>query len=202
MKVRMTQRDLNTGDVEIREMTASLMEAVQNGATIKDLQGVTQDLMDGIYAFAHRFYQQGRLDDAEVFFRFLCIYDFYNAEYAMGMAAVCQLKKNYAKAIDLYALAFSLSKNDYRPMFHKGQCHLMMGRARMAGRCLEVAACTAPRSRFPSCAAAGIGWSRSIRARAGRSVRNWSRCATARCGRGRRAGCRPGRLRTARGKSR
>src|SRR5260370_30966161 len=134
----MTQRDVNIDDAEMQEMTASLMEAVQNGATLKDLQGVPQDLMDGIYAFAHRFYQHGRLDDAEVFFRFLCIYDFYNAEYPMGLTAVCQLKKNYPKAIDLYALAFSLSKNDYRPMFHTGQCHLMMGKAPMARRCFEV----------------------------------------------------------------
>jgi type III secretion system low calcium response chaperone LcrH/SycD len=134
----MTQSDLNIGGVDVEEMTAAVMEAVQKGATLKDLQGVPQDLMDGVYAFAHRFYQQGKLDDAEVFFRFLCIYDFYNAEYAMGLAAVCQLKKNYSKAIDLYALAYSLSKNDYRPMFHTGQCHLMMGKAPLARRCFEV----------------------------------------------------------------
>ncbi|KVD78019.1 chaperone protein SicA [Burkholderia sp. ABCPW 14] len=138
----MTQNEMdlnnNVGDAELERMTSALLEAVQNGATLKDLQGVPQDLMDGIYAFAYRFYQQGKLDDAEVFFRFLCIYDFYNTEYALGLAAVCQLKKNYQKAIDLYALAFSLSENDYRPMFHTGQCHLMMGKAALARRCFNV----------------------------------------------------------------
>ncbi|WP_415869720.1 type III secretion system translocator chaperone SicA [Burkholderia ubonensis] len=121
----------------MEQMTASVIEAIQAGATIKDIQGVSQDLMDGIYAYAYRFYQQGRLDDAEVFFRFLCIYDFYNVDYAMGLAAVFQLKRNYAKAIDLYALAFALAKDDYRPMFHVGQCHLMQGKGALARRSFE-----------------------------------------------------------------
>ncbi|WP_407973344.1 type III secretion system translocator chaperone SicA (plasmid) [Burkholderia pyrrocinia] len=118
----------------MEQMASSMIEAIQSGATIKDIQGVSQDMMDGVYAYAYRFYQQGKLDEAEVFFRFLCIYDFYNVEYAMGLAAVFQLKGNYAKAIDLYALAFALAKDDYRPMLHVGQCHLMLGKAALARR--------------------------------------------------------------------
>ncbi|KUY81458.1 MULTISPECIES: type III secretion system translocator chaperone SicA [unclassified Burkholderia] len=128
----MAQKTRDSDVFELEEMAPSMFEAIQAGATIKDMQGISQDLMDGIYAYAYRFYQQGRLDEAEVFFRFLYIYDFYNVDYAMGLAAVFQLKKSYAKAIDLYALAFALAKDDYRPMFHVGQCHLMMGRAALA----------------------------------------------------------------------
>ncbi|RWA50978.1 chaperone protein SicA [Cupriavidus sp. UYMSc13B] len=130
--------DESLDDAEMQRMAAAVMEAVQDGASLKDLQGVPQDLMDGVYAFAYRFYQQGRLDDAEKFFRFLCIYDFYNAEYVLGLAAVCQLKGNYAKAIDLYALAFALSKDDHRAMFQTGQCHLRMGKTGLARRCFCV----------------------------------------------------------------
>lgn len=119
------------------EVTESLLKAMRTGMTIKDVQGVSQATMDGIYRFAYDFYQQGRLDDAEIFFRFLCIYDFYNADYAMGLAAVCQLKKNYVKAIDLYALAFALAKGDYRPMFYTGQCQLMLGKAAIARECFR-----------------------------------------------------------------
>ncbi|KVT54019.1 hypothetical protein WK55_22050 [Burkholderia ubonensis] len=133
----MTQKARDFDTVELEQTASSIMEAIQSGATIKDIQGVSQDVMDGIYAYAYRFYQQGRLSDAEVFFRFLCIYDFYNVDYAMGLAAVFQLKRNYAKAIDLYALAFALAKDDYRPMFHVGQCHLMMGKAALARRSFD-----------------------------------------------------------------
>lgn len=136
----MTKSEMKTqaNDADVKQVAATVLEAVQNGATLKDMRGVSQDLMDGIYAFAHRFYQQGKLDDAEVFFRFLCVYDFYNPEYALGLAAVHQLKKNYSKAIDLYALSYSLSKDDYRPMFHTGQCHLMMRKAALARKCFEI----------------------------------------------------------------
>jgi tetratricopeptide (TPR) repeat protein len=58
----------------------------------------------------------------------------------MGLAAVYQLKKDYQKAIDFYALAYSLSKDDYRPMFYAGQCNLMQRRAVQARKCFEIVA--------------------------------------------------------------
>lgn len=123
---------------QAEEAAGALFQAIKGGVTIKDVQGISQETMDGIYRYAYDFYQKGRLNDAEVFFRFLCIYDFYNADYAMGLAAVCQLKKNYAKAIDLYALAFALSKQDYRPMFYTGQCQLLQGKAALARECFRI----------------------------------------------------------------
>lgn len=128
---------LSENEAAAEEAVGELFRAVERGLTIKDIQGVSQQTMDGIYRYAYDFYQQGRLDDAEVFFRFLCIYDFYNADYAMGLGAVCQLKKNYVKAIDLYALAFALSKSDYRPMFYAGQCQLLRGKAALARECFR-----------------------------------------------------------------
>lgn len=47
----------------------------------------------------------------------------------MGLAAVYQLTKRYEKAAELYALAFVLAKDDYRPLFHAGQCNLMLKKA-------------------------------------------------------------------------
>jgi len=118
-------------------MAEQVVQAVLDGATLKDLRGITCDQMDSLYAFAYEFYEQGRLDDAEKFFHFLCIYDFYNAHYWMGLAAVHHLKQNYQKAVDLYAVAFAHGKNDYRPMFYTGQCQLALGKAGKAKVCFE-----------------------------------------------------------------
>ncbi|MBX9295503.1 type III secretion system translocator chaperone SicA [Chromobacterium piscinae] len=115
-----------------------IWQAVSEGATLKDVQGIPQDLMDGLYAHAYDFYNKGRLDDAETFFRFLCIYDFYNPDYIIGLAAVSQLKKQFQKAADLYAVAFALGKNDYRPVFFTGQCQLFMRKAAKARQCFEL----------------------------------------------------------------
>lgn len=128
----------NITDEELDSVSDQLLDALQNGARIQDIHGVSNDTMQDIYKLAYDFYHQGKLDDAESLFRFLCIYDFYNPEYAMGMAAVNQLKKNYAKAIEFYALAYSLAKEDYRPMYYAGQCNLMLRQASQAKKCFKI----------------------------------------------------------------
>lgn len=128
-----------TEDIVSAERVAEkAWEAVSAGATLKDIHGIPEDMMEGLYAHAYDFYNKGRLDEAETFFRFLCIYDFYNPDYIMGLAAVCQLKKQFQKACDLYAVVFALSKNDYRSVFFTGQCQLFMRKAAKARQCFEL----------------------------------------------------------------
>lgn len=129
--------DSHTQQSQMDELAQLLFEGAQSGAAIKDLKGVSDDLLESVYAYAHRFYTDGRLDEAETFFRFLYLYDFYNGDYALGLAAVLQMKKDYAKAIDMYALAYALLKGDERPMLHVGQCHLAMGKLTLAKGCFE-----------------------------------------------------------------
>lgn len=115
-----------------------LLEALLSGATLQDIQQVPPEFMEGMYAHAYDFYQKGRLKEAETLFRFLFMYDFYNAEYALGLGAVFQLKKEHTKAIDIYALAFNLKPTDYRPVFYSGECNLMIGRVGNAKKCFEL----------------------------------------------------------------
>lgn len=136
----LNDEDALKSDSQLEGYSGALLDAIQNGATLKDLHQVSNETMDDIYKLAHDFYIKGKLNDAESLFRFLCIYDFYNPEFAMGLAAVYQLKKNYTKAIDFYALAYSLSTDDYRPMFYAGQCNLMLRRAVQARKCFEIVA--------------------------------------------------------------
>lgn len=128
----------SSAEDEIDAYAGSLLDAIQSGAALKDIYGLPDDTMDDVYRLAYDFYNQGKLNDAESLFRFLCIYDFYNPEYAMGLAAVYQLKKDYSRAIDFYALAYSLSKNDFRPMFYAGKCNLMLRHAAQAKKCFQI----------------------------------------------------------------
>ncbi|WP_095051956.1 type III secretion system translocator chaperone SicA [Pseudomonas sp. Irchel s3b2] len=122
---------------QAEQVALEVVDAVLGGAALKDVQGISDEHMNSLYAFAFQFYEQGRLDDAEKFFHFLCIYDFYNSHYWMGLAAVHQLKQSHQKAIDLYAIAFAQGKNDWRPMFYTGQCQLALGRVGKARLCFE-----------------------------------------------------------------
>ena len=124
-------------NVDMEALLGNITTALMEGSTYKDIHGIPQSTMDGIYSYAYEFYQQGKLKEAETFFRFLSIYDFYNTDYVMGLAAVYQLTKRYEKATELYALAFVLAKDDYRPLFHAGQCNLMMKKASAALHCFE-----------------------------------------------------------------
>ncbi|GAB3629522.1 hypothetical protein GCM10027419_43740 [Pandoraea terrae] len=125
-------------DSESDRTAQTIWDAVVAGATLKDVHGVSEDLMQGLYAHAYDFYDKGRLDQAEAFFRFLCIYDFYNQDYLIGLGAVFQLKQQFRKAIDLYAVAFALGKSDYRPVFYAGQCHLSMQNEEEARECFAL----------------------------------------------------------------
>lgn len=119
----------------VDRVTASLFSAIKKGATLKDLHGIPQATMQGIYAYAYKFYRQGELDKAESFFRFLCMYDFSCAEYHLGLGAVYQLKGEYGRAIEYYGVARSLASHDYRSVLHSGQCHLCLGNIAAAREC-------------------------------------------------------------------
>ncbi|EUD12995.1 type III secretion system translocator chaperone SicA [Providencia alcalifaciens] len=133
----MNHTETENTQIEMETLLDGITTALMDGATYKDIHGIPQATMDGIDAYAYEFYQQGKLDEAETFFRFLSIYDFYNTDYVMGLAAVYQLTKRYEKATELYALAFVLAKNDYRPLFHAGQCNLMLKKSSAAIHCFE-----------------------------------------------------------------
>ncbi|EHG5995784.1 TPA: tetratricopeptide repeat protein [Escherichia fergusonii] len=115
------------------ELAASL------GMSLGEIHGISKSTLDGIYAYAYDFYDKGRLDDAEVFFKFLCIYDFENADYIRGYAAVNQLKKEYQRAYDLYWISFNFDKsNDYTVVLFMGQCQLCLKNKEGARECFRL----------------------------------------------------------------
>ncbi|HBA9513328.1 TPA: CesD/SycD/LcrH family type III secretion system chaperone [Escherichia coli] len=128
------------GSADNEYISDDLLYAIQNGATLKDLNGISDDTMQDIHLMAYECYQRKRFNDALVLFHFLLVYDFYNPEYAMGLGAIYQTQKKYSKAIDFYALAYTLSNNDYRPMFYTGECNLMLGKSVQATTCFEIVA--------------------------------------------------------------
>lgn len=111
---------------------SSLFSAIAGGVTLKEIQGIPDSVMEGIYAHAYKFYHLGQLDNAEVFFQFLCLYDAFNPEYKMGLAATLQQKKQYQNAINVYESMWAIAKNDYRSKLHMGQCYLFLKNKRQA----------------------------------------------------------------------
>ncbi|HDL6964069.1 TPA: tetratricopeptide repeat protein [Yersinia enterocolitica] len=129
---------VNTTTDNTNELTEQIQSALSAGASMAEIQGISKYTLEGVYAYAYDFYEKGRLDDAELFFKFLCIYDFQNADYLKGYAAVCHLKKQYQRAYDLYGLSFTVNhKFDYSPIYLMGQCQLCLKNIEMAKSCFE-----------------------------------------------------------------
>ncbi|QJU42315.1 SycD/LcrH family type III secretion system chaperone [Serratia marcescens] len=128
-------------DVELKERQAveDMLTAVLNeGVMLKDIHGISDEMMEQMYAHGHHFYENGRLDEAESFFTALCMYDLSNANYFVGLGAVNQLKKNYQKACDLYSLAYVMGKENVNLIFYSGQCQLLMGNFIKALQCFDL----------------------------------------------------------------
>lgn len=128
----------NTGNITEKEAELIMTATMEHGATLKEIHGVTDDTMENIYAHAYQYYKEGRLDEAENFFSFLCMYDLKNPDYFIGLGAVNQLRKKYAKACDFYALAYVMAENNFNPVFFSGQCQLLMGNVVKALQCFDI----------------------------------------------------------------
>ncbi|EOA0298790.1 tetratricopeptide repeat protein [Escherichia coli] len=71
------------------------------------------------------YHEKGNITDAEIYYKFLCIYAFENHEYLKDFASVCQPKKKYQQAYDLYKLSYNYSPyDDYSVIYRMGQCQI------------------------------------------------------------------------------
>lgn len=119
------------------ELVDNILNVISSGTTLKEIYGISDQMMDAIYAHAYDLYQKGRLDEATIVFQFLYTHDIYNTTYVMGLAAIYQQKKNYAKAVEMYALSYDLDSKNALALLYAGQCHLFLKDQEQAKRCFS-----------------------------------------------------------------
>ena len=108
------------------QLTGIAEQLFQHGATLADLRGLTNDEMEAVYLIAYNFYQQGKIEEAEKVFHFLCLYGHLDKRFWMGLAACRQQLKQYQQAIAAYSyLAVIDTENPYPPM-HAADCYLAL----------------------------------------------------------------------------
>lgn len=107
------------------EWANQLKHALSKEENLALLHGLTPDILDRIYAYAFDYHEKGNITDAEIYYKFLCIYAFENHEYLKDFASVCQPKKKYQQAYDLYKLSYNYSPyDDYSVIYRMGQCQI------------------------------------------------------------------------------
>ncbi len=121
-------------EADIKEAAEKI---IRDGATVKELKGITNEEMEAVYSLAYNFYRTGKYDDAEKLFNFLALFDHLNPKFWIGVGAVRQVKKNFEGAVQAYGYASFLDLKDPKPQLHAAECYLAMGDKRNAASALE-----------------------------------------------------------------
>lgn len=120
-----------------KEKIAEAAKQFMNGATVKELKGITNEEMEAVYSLAYNYYRTGKFDEAEKLFNFLALFDHLNQKFWMGVGAVRQVKKDFSGAVQAYGYASFLDLSNPKPQLHAAECFLALGDKRNAASSLE-----------------------------------------------------------------
>lgn len=107
--------------------------------SIKDVLGVSDDSVEGIYSQAYLLYNSGRYKDATEVFRLLIMLNSTEPKYLMGLAACLHMMKEYQNAAASYNLVATIDPNNPIPFFHASDCYFQVGDKLTGAAMLEMA---------------------------------------------------------------
>ncbi len=113
---------------DIREKSNDTFEALQNGATFGDMNGIDDRKLEMVYSVARTYYNNKKYDDALTMFRFITLMDHSNQKFWMGYAGTLQMMKEYEKAVEAYGFATILDIDLPKPQLQAGYCLMQLGK--------------------------------------------------------------------------
>ncbi len=124
---------------QIEKTAALIQEVLENGGTLGDLKGFTPEEMEAVYSLAYNLHQQGRFEEAEKLFQFLCFYEHLDKRFWMGLGACRQQLKRHREAIEAYSVLGMLDMENPYPPLHAADCYVALGDMEKAESALEAA---------------------------------------------------------------
>lgn len=97
------------------------------GATFKELKGLTDQELAAVYSVGHDLFKNGKHEEAENVFRFLCFFDHLNKAHWLGLGACRKARDNFSGAIDAFGFAAVLDLKDPRAALQAAECHVRLG---------------------------------------------------------------------------
>lgn len=92
----------------------------------KNALGMSDAMVEGLYAQAYRLYNTGKYKDASQLFRLLLTLNATEPKYAMGLAACFHMIKEYHNAINTYSLCGIMDADSPIPHYHASDCYLQL----------------------------------------------------------------------------
>jgi type III secretion system low calcium response chaperone LcrH/SycD len=114
-------------DTPDNRVKMSLARVVKKGATAKEMLGLTDAMVEGIYGQAYRLYNTGKFREANQLFRLLIMINPTESKYVMGLAAGFHMLKEYKSAADCYQIVGVIDPQNPIPLYHSSDCYLQMG---------------------------------------------------------------------------
>lgn len=123
---------------EAREMAQKNMEKlgqtlsdlsdniINKGMLPKDALGLSDAIIEGIYAQAYRLYNTGKYSEAIHLFRMLVMLNTTESKYILGLAACFHMLKEYQNAVQTYAMCAMLDPESPIPHYHASDCYIEM----------------------------------------------------------------------------
>ena len=137
-------------DPSTKEILKIVAEKMKDGATIQDAVGVSDGVMEQMYASAFGLYQNNKYEKAEKIFRLLCYYNHFEKKYFKGLGGALQMQKKYTDAIGAYSFAIIIDSEDAEAPLHAAHCHLALGNHVKARSGFFAAYTFAPESQDPN----------------------------------------------------
>ncbi len=118
--------------VEIENTAAQYLEFMIHGfmnglITLQELEGISDEEMETIYALGYNFFTYGKYDAAKDIFTGLTAYAPYTAHYWRALGAVNQQLKDYIEAIAAYDMAIANDENDVVSFVYRGESQILSG---------------------------------------------------------------------------
>lgn len=127
------------GKEKAPEMQQVASKIVQDGMMPKDMMGLSDAMVEGIYGQAYRLYNTGKYRDASQLFRLLIMLNSTDSKYAMGLAACFHMLKEYKNAVSTYAICGVIDPENPVPHYHASDCYINLQDPSSALIALEMA---------------------------------------------------------------
>jgi type III secretion system low calcium response chaperone LcrH/SycD len=121
-----------TQAIEIENTAAQYLEFMIHGfmnglITLQELEGISDEEMETIYALGYNFFTYGKYDAAKDIFTGLTAYAPYTAHYWRALGAVNQQLKDYTEAIAAYDMAVANDETDVVSYVYRGESQILSG---------------------------------------------------------------------------
>ena len=104
-----------------------VVDLIKGKLSWAEIFNITPEMMKQMVELGYLKFQAGRLEEAERFFKVLCVLDARNHYFRSMLGSILQRQKRYAEAIVQYTEALGLNPNDIVSIVNRGEIYLQHG---------------------------------------------------------------------------